>query len=120
MRSWGKFWTQKIQSDQKSQLPLLKSLEQKQSSESECSVVSMPAAHNAMKGVGKYLSYLSSLTPGHTPTLTPCKEQARFPSPRNSLLPCTGASKGTCCLLLLPACGSRGPSKACLNFLSGL
>ena len=28
--SWGKFWIQKIQRDQKTQLPLLKSLEQKQ------------------------------------------------------------------------------------------
>ena len=53
MCSWGKFWTQKIQRDQKSQLPLLKSLEQKQCLESKCRVLSMPAAHNAVKGVGK-------------------------------------------------------------------
>ena len=115
--SWGKFWTQKIQRNQKSQLPLLKSLKQKHSLESKYSVLSMSDAHNAMKGVGKYLSYFSSLTPGHTPALTPCKEQAPFPSPRNSPLPCTGASKGTCPLLLLPACCSRGPSKALPEFL---
>ena len=33
MCSWGKFWTQKETKDQKTQLPLLKSLEQKQGTE---------------------------------------------------------------------------------------
>ena len=63
MHTWGKFWTPKIQRDQKKQkvqLALLKSLEQKQGTEHA------PCTQH-------YLSHPSSLTPGHTPTLSPYK-----------------------------------------------
>ena len=56
MRSWGKFWTQKrsIQRDQKTQLPLLKSLEQKQGVRRKSRVLRMPPAHTTTtRGVGK-------------------------------------------------------------------
>ena len=44
--SRGKFWMQKIQSDQKTQLALLKSLEQKHGVESKSRVLCMPPTHN--------------------------------------------------------------------------
>ena len=44
MLSWGKFWTQKIQRDQKPQLPLLKSLEQKQHT------AHAPRTHHRLRG----------------------------------------------------------------------
>ena len=58
MRSWGKFWTQRIQRDQKktpkpTQLPLLKSLEQKQGVGSKSRVLRMPPARNATRAASK-------------------------------------------------------------------
>ena len=44
--SWGNFGMQKIQSDQKSQLALLKSLEQNHGVESKSWVLCMPPTHN--------------------------------------------------------------------------
>ena len=46
LRSWGKFWVQQIQKDQKkhNQLPLLKSLEQKQGTPHA------PSTHHHLRG----------------------------------------------------------------------
>ena len=49
MHSWGKFWTKDIKRP-KSQLPLLKSLEQKQDVGSKSWVLGMPPALNATGG----------------------------------------------------------------------
>ena len=84
MRSWGKFWTQKIQRDQKPQLPLLKSLEQKQGVGSKSRVLRMPPAHNP-KGVGE--------TP--KPALPPDPWTRPYPHPieGTSSAPTQGSSK---------------------------
>ena len=65
MHSWDKLWTTRYKKTQKTQLSLLKSWEQKQGT-----------ALNTTERVGKPLSHPSGPTPGHTPTLTPCKEPA--------------------------------------------
>ena len=75
---------------------------------SQSRVLSMPTAHSTSKGVGKPPSYPSCLTPGHTPTLTACKEPAG-PSPQQ-------ASQGTYCLFSF----SAAVIKPYLNFLSSL
>ena len=49
--------------------------------------------HTAPKGKTNHIGHPSGPTPGPTPILTPLKEPAR---------PSRGASKGTCCLSLLP------------------
>ena len=64
-------------------------------------------------GWAKHLSYPSSLTPGHTPTLTPWKEQA-CPQLRER------SRKGTYCLFSLLPGAAGAPVKPCLDFLSGL
>ena len=69
----------KIQRDKKIQLPLLKSLEQKQGFVSQNRVLSMLPAYSPPKWWAKHLSHASGLTPGHIPTLTPYKEQACTP-----------------------------------------
>ena len=56
----------------------------------------------------KHESYLSSPTPGHTPTLPPCKEPAHSPSASEQ------TREG---VVLAPSCGSRGPNKALPEFL---
>ena len=96
-----------IQRDQKAQLPLLKSPEKKQGT------AHSPLHKTSPKGWANHLSHPSGLTPEHTPTLTPYKEQARPP------LQGAGKPKGNLCVLTPPCC-SRGPSKVYLNFLSGL
>ena len=51
--SWIKFWTPKIQRDQKIKLTVLRSLEQKQSVRSKSRVLHTPPALNITKGVGR-------------------------------------------------------------------
>ena len=63
--------------------------------------------HHHQREWVKHVSHLSSPTPGHTPTLPPCKEPAYSPS----------ASEQTREPVLLPSCGSRGPNKALPEFL---
>ena len=53
MHSWGKLWTTRYKTDQKAQLLLLKSQEQKQGVGSKSRVLSMSPALSATKGVGK-------------------------------------------------------------------
>ena len=67
-------------------MPVLKSWEQKQGT-------ARAPPHTAPKGKTNHIGHPSGPTPGPTPILTPLKEPAR---------PSRGASKGTCCLSLLP------------------
>ena len=64
--SWGNFGMQKIQSDQKSQLALLKSLEQNHGVESKSWVLCMPPTHNTTWWVGTPPKSPLGLSP-HTP-----------------------------------------------------
>ena len=65
---WSKFWTQRVQRDQKLQPPLLRSLGQKQGfGEQNKRTMHSPCTD--------HLSHPSSPTPGHIPTLTLCEEQ---------------------------------------------
>ena len=47
MHSWGKFWIQKLQRDQKNPAAIFRSLEQKQDARSKSRVLYMPPAHIA-------------------------------------------------------------------------
>ena len=70
MHSWGEFWTQTIQRDQKTQVPLLKT-----------GWLTLTLHTPPPKGWANHPSHHpSSPPPGHTPILTPYKEQA-CPSP---------------------------------------
>ena len=73
----GQILDQKIQKDQKTQLPLLKNREEKPGVGSKSRVLCMSPALNTTKGWAEHLSHPSGLAPGHTPTLTPYKEPAR-------------------------------------------
>ena len=84
----------------KTQLPLLKSLEQK-TGHWACPLHTPPP-----KGWTNHLSHPSGLTPGHTPTLTPYEKQVCHPLRE-------WTSKGTCCVF----CRSRGRNKALPEFL---
>ena len=86
----------KIQKDQKTQLPLLKSPEQKQGT------VHAPGTQHHYRVVVSHPS-------GHSPTLTLWKEPVHPPNGEQ-------VSKGTCYLFSLPSCCSRGPSKALPEF----
>ena len=73
MHRGGQFRIQTIQRDQKLQLPhFFRSLEQKQGVGRK----NIPSAHTPPTGWANHLSHPSSLTPGHTSTLTLYKEQA--------------------------------------------
>ena len=90
---------QKVQIGQNSLLPLLKSQEQKQSP------AHVPCTNQCQRRWANHLSQLfTGHTPGHTPTLTPYKNQLAHPA--------QGAGEGTCLLLFNPSCFSRGPNKA--------
>lgn len=103
----------------KIQLPLLKSWEQRYGVRSKSRVsgksrvLHMPLALSTTKGMPNHLSHSSSLTLGHTPTLTPYKEPGS--SSRSK-----GAGKGTCYFFSIPPVSAGAPIKPCLNFLSGL
>ena len=108
--SGGRFWTQKIQRDQTTQLPTFEEpgaktgcWEQKQSS--ECA--SCTKCH--LSGRAKHLSHPCSLIPGHTPPLTLCEEQA-CPPPREV------SRQGNRLLVLASPAASVAPIKPCLNF----
>ena len=64
----------------------------------------MPSALNTARGMGKIPKPLLCLTPGHTPTLTLCKELARPPSRSEQARELLVCSHYSCC--------SRGPNKA--------
>ena len=53
MCSWGKLWTKRYTKTKKTQLPLLKSPEQKQGVKSKRRVLRKPLAHSTTNGVGK-------------------------------------------------------------------
>lgn len=108
MCNLGKFWTKKIQRDQKIQLPLLRCLKQKaKAGYCPCSLCSPPPKEGA-----KSLSHPSNPIPGHTSTLTPYKEQACAPLGSKP-------ERGPICFHVPPA-ATGALVKSCLNFLSGL
>ena len=110
----GQIMDERIQEGQKSQLPLLKSPEQKQGVGSKSRVLRMPPAHTTTKGVGKPPKLpLLRPTPGPAPTLTAYKESAR-----PHLHPPQGANEqGNLLFVFAPSCCSRGPRKALPEFL---
>ena len=116
MHSWGKFWTQKIQRDQKTQFPLLKSLEYKKGIGRESRYCACLLHSTPPEWWANHLNHPSSLTPGHTPPFIPHKEQA-YPLPGEQ----TRESVACSCS---PFC-SRGPSpslarNSSLAWISGL
>ena len=109
MCSWGKFWTPKIQRDQTIQLPLLKNLDQKLGVGEKAGCCSCPMEKTPLKGWADHLSRPSSLIPGHSPILSPYKEQ---------VAPSWGVSEqGNLLVVLTLQCHSRGPNKALPEFL---
>ena len=71
MCSWGKFWTKKYKEKKPSQLPFLKSLEQKYwVCDPKAGYCICPSALSTTKGLPNHLSHPSSSTPGLTPALT--------------------------------------------------
>ena len=82
--SWGKLWGnryEKTKKKKKSWLRLLKSQEQKLGVGSKSRVLHVPPALGTTNGVASHLSHPCGPTPGHTPTLTPYKEQVHHPPP---------------------------------------
>ena len=78
-------------------------------------VLGMPPALNTTEGWVNHLSHPSSLTPGHTPTLTPYKEWACSPCPA----PVLGSKWENLFLVFAPSCSwHRNPSKALPEFLA--
>ena len=106
MNSWDKFWTQKIPKwPKKPSFYFWRAWSKKQ-------VLEAKEVHTPLhstpppEGWAKHLRHLTGLTPGHTRTITPYKEQAR---------PLWGVSKqGNPFVLFLP-CWSR-PNKALPEF----
>nr|XP_030719679.1 uncharacterized protein LOC115857032 [Globicephala melas] len=112
--SWGKLWTTRYKKTKpnQTQLPLLKSWEQKNRvSGAKAGSCACPLHSPPPEGEADQLSHPSSVTPGHTPTLTSYKEPARPPPPP------LWSEKGNLLLFLTPSCCSRGPSKALPEFL---
>lgn len=101
---------QKMQRDQKLQLPFLKGLEKKQGV--RCKSRANPCTQHHIRG---------GQTTQETPW-APCLDSP-LPSPhrRNKLVPYQGVSKqGTLLFVLIPLCCSRRPNKASPEFPSGL
>ena len=103
--------TKRQKKKKKTQLPLLKSREQKHGVGSKSRVLRMTPHSTQPKGWAKHLSHPFGPTPGHTPALPPHKEPARPP---------LGEQAGNCYLFLFPPATAGAPVKPCLNFLSGL
>ena len=104
MRNWGKFWT----NDTKRPKNPAAAFEEPRDKQG---TAHSPLHTTSPKGWTNHLSHPFGLTPGHTPTFTPYKEQAH---------PLTqGASKQRADLLcvLTPPCCSRVPSKGLPEFL---
>ena len=81
-------------------MPFLKSWKQKKG------YCTCPPALNTTRGWANHLSYPSSLTPGHTPTLTPYKKRAHTHPLGSKREP-----------VMLPTAARRSPSKALCEFL---
>ena len=102
MCSQGKLWTTRYK---KTKNPTATS-EEPGAKAGHCTC---PLHKTPPEGWADHLSYPSSLTPGNTSTLTPCKEPAR-PA-------LTKGEQGNLLSVLAPPCCSRGPSKALPAFL---
>ena len=102
MHSWGKFWTK----DKKRPKNPTANFEEPGA---KTVYFVCPLHIPPTREWAKHLSHPSGPTPGHTPTLTPYKEQA-----------CSLQREckwGKLLLVLAPHCCSRGPNKALPEFL---
>ena len=106
MCRWDKLWTTRYK---KTKNPTATSEE----AGAKAGYCACPLLSTPPKGWADHLSHRSCPTPGHTPTLTPCKELAHPTSgsewPRE---PVTYSRS--------PTAAAGTPVKPCLNFLSGL
>ena len=94
---------------QKTQLPFLKSQEQKLGVRTTAEYYACPPTLNTTKGWAHHLSHHSGPTPGHTLTLTPYREWAR---------PSLGSEQGNLLLVFASSCSRhRSPNKALPEFL---
>ena len=98
----------KIHEDQKNQLPLLKSWEQKQGVRRNSRVLHLPPAYNTTKEVSKPPKTPLWSNLWQPPTLTPYKEPT---------CPQLGEEQGNLLFVLIPHCCSRGHNKALPEFL---
>ena len=103
---WGKFWTQKIQRDQNTQLPLLRSLGSKTGCWEQKQDTDTPPAHTPSKGWAK-------------------TSQSSGPTPGSSYLHSTytcrkGAPREPGFVLAAPCLSGQGPHQPSMSFLSGL
>ena len=112
MQSCSKLWTIRHK-EIKTQLPLLKSWEQKKTVGSKGRVLCMPLHGPPLKGWANHLSHTSGLTPAPISTLTPQEEPAHCS-------PGAAVSKGTCNFFSLPPATPGGPAKPWMSVLSGL
>ena len=111
VHSWGKFCIQKIQRDQKTQLPLLSSLEQKQSVRSKSRALHLPPALNSTREVGRPLGHPSSPTNSWTHP---------YPHPIcGTSSPYLRQQVENLLFALAPLCCSRRPNKAAPAFPVG-
>ena len=104
MCSWGNLWTIRYKKTEKTQMLLMKKLEQKQDIGSKSRDCPFPLHSTPPKGWANP----SGPTPRHNPTLTPHKE--------SDLLPASGSKH---VFLLSPSTAVWVPIRPCLNFLSG-
>ena len=100
---------QKIQRDQKPNCHFWRARSKHRVLGTKAGYWTCPLHTTPPKGWAKHLSHPCSPTPGHTPTLTPCKDQA---SPSQ-----WASEQGNLSFVLTPRCCSRGRNKALPEFL---
>ena len=111
MCSQGKLWTTRYKKTKKTQLPLLRSQEQKQGVGGKSRVLRTPPALSTTKGWTDHLSH---------PSAQPLDTALPSLRTKNQLLPTSGSEQGNLLLVLAPPAVAGAPVKPCLNFLSGL
>ena len=110
MRSYGKCWTKDTK---KSNCHFGRAQNKSRGSGAKAGYCACPLHTTSPKGWANHLSHRSSRTPGHTLTLTPCKEQARPSTP----WPQGASQQGNLLFVLTPPCCRKGPNKALPEFL---
>ena len=81
MGGWGKFWTKDTKRPKHPYCHFWRARSKNRVSRAKAGYCACPLHTPPPKGWADHLRHPSSPTPGHTPTLTPCKEQARPPYP---------------------------------------